>query len=224
MAGKRQENHYNQLKEKIVKVSAKLFFEKGYLNTAIKDITTQAKVGTSSFNNIFPTKEEILSAIVPIVMEKQFEVTRKLLDGITQDKLMFFATETVLQLHMAEVNESVRDVYTATYSFLKPTAVIRNLVTERWQEVFKDYLPNHTASDFYQLEMATGGVVRGFMIVPCDMWFTMQTKMESFLTCVLKLYDIPKSKISQAIQFVRQFDLKQVAEQTVKELIKSFEI
>ncbi len=223
MAGKRRETHYNELKERIVKVSAKNFFEKGYLNTSIKEITQGANIGTSSFNNIFQTKEDILCEIVPLVMEKQFAVTRALLKGKTEDKLLFFATETVLQLHIAEVNASVRDVYTATYSFLKPQAVIRERITSRWEEVFKDYLPSHTTSDFYQLEIATGGIIRGFMIVPCDMWFVMDKKVESFLECSLKIYDIPTDKIREAIAFVKQFDLAKIARETVDELIKSFE-
>ncbi len=224
MAGKRSEKHYNALKEKIVKVSAKNFFENGYLDTSIKEITQGAGIGTSSFNNIFQTKEDILCEIVPLVMEKQFAVTRELLKDKTDDKLLFFATETVLQLHITEVNASVRDLYTASYSFLKPQAVIRQLITSRWEEIFKDYLPNHTTSDFYQLEIATGGIIRGFMIVPCDMWFVMDKKVESFLECALKIYDIPSDKIREAIEFVRQFDFAKIAKQTVEELIKSFEI
>ncbi len=224
MARKRQEEYYNELKTRIVKVSAKHFFEKGYLNTPIRWITDGAQIGISSFNNIFPTKEDILCEIVPIVMQKQFAVTQEILKDKTEDKLMFFATETVLQLHMAELNENVRDVYTAMYSFLKPQAIIQNLITSRWEEIFKEYLPNHTTSDFYQLEIATGGVMRGFMIVPCDMWFLMDKKVESFLECSLKLYDIPKEKISEAIQFVKQIDFAKIASDTVAELIKSFEI
>ncbi len=224
MAGKRSEKHYNALKEKIVKVAAKNFFEKGYLNTTIKEINDGAGIGVSSFNNIFQTKEDILCEIVPIVMEKQFAVTAELLKGKTEDKLLFFASETVLQLHIAELNPSVRDIYTATYSFLKPQAVIRELITSRWEEIFKEYLPNCTTSDFYQLEIATGGIIRGFMIVPCDMWFVMDKKIESFLKCALKIYDIPADKINEAIQFVKQFDFAKIAQQTVDELIKSFEI
>ncbi len=224
MARKRQESYYNELKERIVKVSARHFFEKGYLNTPIKLITEGAGIGTGSFNNIFQTKEDILCEIVPIVMEKQFAVTRELLADKTEDKLLFFATETVLQLHIAELNENVRDVYTAMYSFLKPQAIIQKRITGRWEAIFKDYLPDYTTSDFYQLEIATGGIIRGFMTVPCDMWFLMDKKVESFLECALKLYDIPKGEIREAIAFVKEIDFSAVAAQTVAELIDSFAI
>ncbi len=223
MAKTKRELRHEMMKEKIVKIAGKNFFKHGFLNTPIKAITTEVGIGTSSFNNIFQTKEDILCELVYVVMKKQFEVTTKLLKGKTDDKLLFFACETVLQLHIAEYNENVRDVYMAAYSFLKPARVIQKAVSEKWAQLFKEYLPNHTASDFFKLEIATGGIIRGFITIPCDIWFTMEQKVKAFLECSLKLYDVSQSKIEECVEFVKQIDFEQIAKETIFELLKYFD-
>ena len=44
------------------------------------------------------------------------------------------------------------------------------------------------------MEIASGSIMRGFMSVPCDVYFTMDAKVSRFLDCSLKLYDVPKEK------------------------------
>ena len=47
---------------------------------------------------------------------------------------------------------------------------------------------SYTHLDVYKRQM------RGFMSVPCDVYFTMDAKISRFLDCSLKLYDVPKEK------------------------------
>ncbi len=219
----KSEIHHENLKKAILHASAKYFLEYGYTPTSIKSIITEVGISSGSFYNIFETKEDVLCELVAFVLNQQFTVTGKLLMGKTEDKLLFYAAETVLQLHIVEMKESLRDVYSSAYSLPKTSALIQQMVTGKIEQIFKEYLPNLETKDFYKLEIATGGIMRGFMTVPCNMWFTMDQKVESFLGCTFKLYDVPAEKIQEAIAFVKQFDFSKIAEETIASIVEYLE-
>ncbi len=223
MAKKKLEIQHGNLKQVIMNVAAKNFLQHGYTNTTIKMITTEVGISTGSFNNIFQTKEDLLCELVAFVLNQQFSTTTKLIEGKTDDTILFYAAETTLQLHIVEMNENLRDVYAAAYSLPKPSAMIQQTITGKWEKVFGKYLPDLETKDFYKLEIATGGIMRGFMTIPCDMWFTMDQKIESFLECTFRLYSIPPEKIREAIEFVKQFDFAQIAQKTIAGIIDFLE-
>ncbi len=61
------------------------------------------------------------------------------------------------------------------------------------------------------------------MSIPCNMWFTMKRKIESFLECTFKLYDVPQEKIAEAIEFVSQFDFVTIARETIEHMLSELE-
>lgn len=223
MARTKAEQHRQDLKRKILNVSAKNFLKYGYTDTTIKSITNECGISTGSFNNLYHTKEDVLCELVQFVLGQQFSIADKLVEGKTDDKILFYAIETTLQLHIVELDENLRDVYSAAYSLPKPSAIIQKIITSKWEDVFKEYHPDYQTKDFFMLEIATGGIMRGFMTIPCDMWFTMEQKIESFLKCTFKMYDIPQEKISEAIAFVKQFNFNSIAKQTLDGIFKYLE-
>lgn len=72
-------------------------------------------------------------------------------------------------------------------------------------------MPDAEDKDFYEMDIASGSIMRGFMARKCDMYFTVQKKIERFLECCLKLYDVPKEKRASLIEAVLAFDLHSVA-------------
>ncbi|MCC8072761.1 MAG: TetR/AcrR family transcriptional regulator [Clostridiales bacterium] len=207
-------------KEMIVNSAAKSFLEKGFTNTTVRNITSRIGISTGAFNSHFRTKEDVLCELVSLVLNQQFAVTENLLKDKTNDKLLIYAAETALQLHIVEMNENLRDVYSSAYSLPKTSAIIQQTVTGKLEDIFKEYLPTLETKDFYLLEIATGGIMRGFMTVPCNMWFSMDMKIVAFLKSVLRLYSISNEKIDEAITFVKGFDFDAIAKQTVDGIFK----
>ena len=85
----------------VLHAASKLFIERGYSETRIKDIASEANV---SYNEVFRTlvdKETILCELVGLVLEFQFEFSKEALKDVTDDKILFYAFETVLQLYIA---------------------------------------------------------------------------------------------------------------------------
>lgn len=222
MADKRLEQHELN-KEKILFAAAMLFLEKGYAHTTTKDIAKHAGMKESTMLYTVKSKENIMAELVAFVLEEQFTTTAKLLDGVTDDKVLFYAAETTLQLHMAESGEQVREIYAAAYSLPATSEIIYNTITGKLEYIFKEHLPNLESADFYELELASGGIMRSFLTVPCDRYFTMERKIKRFLETTFLVYRVPQSKIDEAIEFVSKFDFEKIANQTIEDMIAYLE-
>ncbi len=210
-------------KERILYIAAKSFLEVGYGASTYRGIAAAAGTTYGSIQYLWPNKEDLLSELVKYVLDGQFDAAARFLDGKTDDKLLFYAVETTMQLYMAESSESVRSLYAAAYSMPKSAAVIQSAITEKLEDIFESYLPSLNPRDFYMLEIASGGIVRSFMTVPCNTWFTMDMKVKAFLEATLRVYQIPQQKIDEVVAFVQQFDFVELAKQTIDSLYRYLE-
>lgn len=211
------------LERRILFAAATLFIESGYTAATIKKIADKAETNTGSLQNIFKSKEDILCGLVRFVLEEQFKATGKFIEGITDDKILFYAAETVLQLYMAESNENVRDLYSAAYSLPKSMEIIQNTITDKLEYIFKEHLPDLEKKDFFKLEVASGGVMRSFMTLPCNIWFQMNDKAEAFLTATFRIYRLSEEKIREAVKFVSQFDYPAIAANVIGAMVQKLE-
>ena len=125
------------------------------------------------------------------------------------------------------MTEPLRELYVMAYSLPSIAAYLYKSTTKRLQVIFGPYLPEAQPKDFYEMEIASGSIMRGFMSVPCDVYFTMDAKISRFLDCSLKLYDVPKEKRAAITAAVLQMDLHAMAagiiQQTVQQAEKGFE-
>lgn len=210
-------------KSKVLHAAAKLFLAKGYTNTTLRELATVSNVNYGSLTFAFRSKENILSELVGFVLDGQFEFTEKMLAGKTNDKILFYAAETTLQLYMAESSEHIRELYSLAYSQSASTDIIYNKITQKLSEIFKEQYPSFTQGEFYEKELASAGVMRNYMTRPCGIYFTMDRKVKAFLENTFLIYEIPRAKINEAIKFVSQFDFKALAQQVIDNMLAYLE-
>ena len=212
-----------QVKSKVLHAAAKLFLEKGYTESRMREIAALAGVNYGSMMFIFRSKEEILAELVGFVLEGQFESTKKLLEGKTDDKILFYAAETTLQLYLAESSEHMRELYSLSYSQTASSNIIYEKITLVLADIFKEQYPNYTQGEFYEKELASAGVMRNYMTRPCGIYFTMDRKVRGFLENTFLLYEIPRKKIEEAQKFVEGFDWKNIAEGVIQNMLSYLE-
>ena len=134
-----------------------------------------------------------------------------------------YAVETALQLHIAELTEPLRELYVTAYSLPTTAAYLYKSMTTRLKLVFGRYMPEAQLKDFYEMEIASGSLMRGFMSVPCDLYFTIDAKVNRFLECSLKLYDIPKPQREAVITAVSKIDLHAMAAGIIQKTVQQAE-
>ncbi len=215
--------NFEKTKSKLLHIVAKKFLEQGYHRTTLRDIAKEADIAYSSLINVFGSKEGMLSELVAYVLEGQFAATSRLLEGKTEDKILFYAAETTLQLYMAESHEHIREMYSVSYTLPETSKIIYNTITHKLEDIFKEHLPELNTKDFYCLEVASGGIMRSFMTVKCDMFFDMDMKVKFFLESTFRVYKVSEEKIAEAIAFVSQFDYKTIAEAVIDHMLEFLE-
>jgi len=209
-----------ETKSRILHSAANLFMKNGYSKTKISDIAEDSKIPYTEIFRRCKDKEAILSDLVGIVIQCQFECSRDILKDITNDKMFIYAFEGVLQLSIAESTEHLREMYMVSYSLLNSSQTIYKTVTDKLEDTFKNHLPHFEKKDFYELEIATAGIMRGYLTVPCDMYFTMDRKINRYIESTFKLYDVGIDKINEIIDFLKQFDFKDISNKVINLILK----
>lgn len=211
------------VRKHILQVAAKLFLTVGYEKSTLQRVAKEAEMNVGSVVYAYKTKESIVCDLVKYALEEQFSFAEALVRDKTDDKILLYAAETTLQLYMAESNENVRKLYNAAYSLPNSSEIIYHMIASKLGDIFRESLPHWQAKDFYEREIASAGIIRNYMSVPCDVYFTIDRKVKSFLEASLLLYRIPDRKIEEAIAFVSQFDFKSLAEQVIADMLATLE-
>lgn len=199
---------------------ARLFLEKGYTNTRMVDILKDADVSASSFQNIFRTKDGVLTAFVEIMFSGQFDAARQLAaDAPTPAHV--YAVETALQLALTELNENLRDVYVEAYTCPDTLVLIHRRTAGELQAVFGAYLPEATAADFLEMEVGTAGMMRAYMACRCGPDFPLERKISRFLEMSLSVFRVPEDERARIITHVATLDMYLLARRVMNALFES---
>ncbi|MBQ3546976.1 MAG: TetR/AcrR family transcriptional regulator [Clostridia bacterium] len=211
------------VRDRVVLAAAELFMKQGFSNTSVKEISIESGVSENSIYYEMKTKEAIIAELIGYVIERQREIAVEKLKGITDDKLFMYCFEKVLQLYIAEINENIRELYTTVYSIPKTWDYIKEVNAEALKRVFGDRFPELDFKDFYELEIATGGIMRGYLTVPCNMYFTKKQKAKRYIETTLRIFNIDEETINSVFKFIIQFDFSKIANDTVNDLYNYFE-
>ena len=205
-------------RNKILRSAVKLFLEGGYEKTTTANIAQAAGMAPSSFFAAFENKEALLYTLTESMFESQFDNAEKLI-GSSADPLLVYAVETALQMYITELSEPLRELYVMAYSLPSTSEYIYQNTAKKVGTLFKDYVPGAQEKDFYEMDIASAGVMRGFMAKHCDLYFTIDQKLKRFLGCCFTLYHVPQEKQDEVIGAVLAMELKPIAEKIIADTV-----
>ena len=209
----------SETKRKILTVCVRLFLEQGYKNTSVSQIVDEAGVARGSYLNLFPTKDRILLDLTETMFGGQFGVARSIADS-KLPPVYAYAVETAIQLTLTELNENLREIYIEAYTQKEASEYIFRETTKELHQIFGSYLPGLTLRDFYEMEIGSASIMRGYMAHPCDDELTLEKKLRLFITMSLRVYNVPNEEIDKAIHFVEGLDIRTISEQVMQQLFK----
>ena len=204
-------------KKRILTACVRLFLEKGYKGTTIAEILREADVSASTFQNIFHAKDGVLVELVEFMFGNQFRTARQMA-GETLPPVYVYAAETAIQMTLTELNENLREIYLEAYTQPEAAEYIHQNTSTELYRIFSPYLPGYTESDFYELEIGSAGIMRGYMARKCDKYFTLERKLRRFLVMSLSAYKVPEEEQEQVLAFVAGLDVRNRAEQVMHQL------
>ena len=224
MANIRSEEATAELHRKILTAATALFMQKGFERTTFVDIAKLSDVPKSKILYEFASKEEILSLLVTKFLDGVTKASDTVSKKLTDDKIQIFMANEVLQIYMAEMSDDMRNLYLAGYSMPKTSEEVLKRRTEILYREFGNMLPYLELKDFYELEIASMGIMRAYMSVPCSMYFTLEAKTDRLISTILKIYDIDNKRIEEVKEFMKKIDFEAVAKKTVEDVFEELGI
>ena len=176
-----------ETKQKILTVCVRLFLEQGYSRTTITQIVEEAGVARGSFQNLFPTKDAVLTELVGTMFGGQFGVAKNIV-GDNLPSVYTYAVETAMQLTLTELNENLHGIYIEAYTLPDTAEYIYLHTTAELKRIFGSAFPEYTESDFYEVEIGTAGLIRNYMARKCDIHFPLERKLNRFLAASMRVY------------------------------------
>ena len=182
-------------------------------------ILKEAQVSSSSFQNLFHSKDGILMELVKFMFENQFGIARSV-TGAALPPVYVYAAETALQITLTELNQNLRDIYLEAYTQDYLLGYIQRATAKELHRIFGPYQPELTEQDFYELEFGSAGLMRGYMANPCTAEFPLERKLERFLTLALRGYKVPEDEVRQVLAFLAGLDMRGIAQRVMEELFR----
>ena len=150
--------------------------------------------------------------LTEFMFDSQFSMARLMSDQqITP--VFVYALETSIQLALTELNENLREIYIYSYTMPKPSEYIFQRTSTELYKIFGSYLPDYDESDFYEMEIGTAGMMRGYMVKKCDKYFTLEKKLGRFLSMSLCVYNV-----------VLAMDIRGIANKVMQELFRTLAV
>ena len=208
-----------QTEKRILQACVRLFLENGYHQTTMTHILKEAQVSSSSFQNLFHSKDGVLLELVKFMFENQFCMARNIV-GATLPPVYVYAAETALQITLTELNENLRQIYLEAYTQQRLLDYIQRATAKELHRIFDPYQPGLTEQDYYELELGTAGLMRGYMANPCTADFPLERKLEKFLTLALRGYKVPEDEVRQVLAFLAGLDIRGIAQKVMEELFR----
>ena len=208
-----------QTEKRILQACVRLFLENGYRRTTLLQIFKEAQVSSGRFQNLFRSKDGVLLELVNFMFENQFGMARSVA-GAALPPVYVYAAETALQITLTELNENLRQIYLEAYTQQRLLDYIQRATTGELYGIFGPYQPELTEQDFYELELGTAGLMRGYMANPCTADFPLERKLEKFLTLALRGYKVPEEELKKVLSFLAGLDIRGIAQKVMEELFR----
>lgn len=224
MSNFRSEAESRELYRQVLTAATALFIQKGYERTKITDIAKLSGVPKSKILYEMNSKEEILCLLVRKFLDGVTSKSDRVAKELTDDKVLILLANEVLQLYMAEMSEDMRNLYLSGYSMPKTSEEVLKRRTDMMYDSFSETFKNSAWNDFYETEIASMGIMRAYMTVPCGMYFTIEAKAKRLVTMLLRIYKAEDEKITEAISFIEKIDFATVAKEAVQSVFDELDI
>lgn len=214
------------MKQKVLSASAKIFLEHGYAGTSSKMVSKMLGISNGSPFFHYGNKEGVLLELVKRMFSGQFQAADQVI-GEDGDPLMLYATELALQMYITEESEPLRELYVTAYSLPTTSQFIFENMVPKLTAIFAEFLPDNSYQTVYEFDLASAGVTRNFMLIPCSEAFPMERKLRKLLTYLFRIFGVPADRYEPIIAQVLAMDLRELAlaiiDRTVQEADREFE-
>ena len=189
------------LKNRIIRISRRLFLEQGYENTSIRQILKKAGLSTGSLYHFFKNKEEILlfglhDALIEI---------SSLTDGKAakyKEPLLRYALDVALGTSEILKHKHLFNFYNAVYKNESVENLVISLKVEKMKALLKDLNLAFSDDEIHSRMLAIHGATRALMIAKINKQLSADLKeiYSLIIRIALTEFNIPRKKIEKILK------------------------
>ena len=196
MSGRRKSNI---TKKEIVRVAVKMFLEKGYSQTSIKNIGDKLDMSSGHIMFYFPTKEHLLLELVRLLCDFQREMLQGAI-GIGNSLLTAMGTELLVMANIVDKNAVFKEFYIAAYTHPLTLEYIQGNDANRSKMIYGEYCVGWSEEQFLETEILVSGLEYAMLATPSNM--SARSRVPGVMRVIMRLYNVPESVIEEVIKKV----------------------
>jgi AcrR family transcriptional regulator len=189
------------LKNRIIRISRRLFLEQGYENTSIRQILKKAGLSTGSLYHFFKNKEEILlfglhDALIEISSLTDGKATEY------KEPLLRYALDVALGTSEILKHKHLFNFYNAVYKNESVENLVISLKVEKMKTLLKDLNLAFSDDEIHSRMLAIHGATRALMIAKINKQLSSDLKeiYSLIIRIALTEFNIPREKIEKILK------------------------
>lgn len=208
-------------KLEIVQVATRMFLERGYTNTTTKAISDALEMSKGNLTFHYPTKEHLLSVLVDMLTEFQWELMEKEAnEGISS--ILAICLELMSMASACENSDVAKDFFISSYTSPMTLEIIRRNDTERAKKVFAEYCKDWTDEQFREAEILVSGIEYATLMTTGDT-VPLDVRITGALNQILIIYNVPEEIRKTKLKKVLAADYKNIGSRILGEFIEYVE-
>ncbi len=208
-------------KDKIIRVSTRMFLEYGYSATTVQMVCSELGISKGNFTFYFPTKEYLLTELVRMLCEFQ----EKLIDYESErgvGSALSICIELMTVAAACEENEIARDFFVSAFQSRMCLECLRENHVKRAKELLADYCKDWTHEQFVEAEILVQGIDYA-TIISSESSVTLDARISVALNQILSIYNIPAEIRKEKIDRVLAMDCRGLGKRVLAEFTRFVE-
>ena len=193
------------LKNKIIRISRRLFLEQGYENTTVRQILKKAGLSAGSLYHLFKNKEEILlfglhDALIEISSLTDSKASEY------KEPLLRYALDVALGTSEILKHKHLFNFYNAVYKNESVENLVISLKVEKMKTLLKDLNLLFTDDEIHSRMLAIHGATRALMIAKINKQLSADLKeiYSLIIRIALTEFNIPRKKIEKILKLTTE--------------------
>lgn len=202
-------------KDKIIRVSTRMFLEHGYSSTSVQMVCRELKISKGNFTFYFPSKEDVLAVLTDWLCKFQWKLISAEIDDGTSS-LLAVCCELMVMAAACEGSDVAKDFFISTYQSPKCLEIIHNNDIARSKKVFAEYCSEWTDEQFREAEILVAGIEHATLNA-IDKTVPLETRILGALNTIMMIYNVPEEIRKIKIDKVLAMDCHSLGKRIFKE-------
>ncbi len=202
-------------KDKIIRVSTRMFLEYGYTASSVKMVCDELGISKGNYTFYFHSKDDILAVLTDLLCKFQWKLIKDEADE-GMSSLLALCFELMTMAAACEESEIAKDFFVSTYQSPKCLEIIHNNDTARAKEVFAQYCPDWTDEQFREAEILVAGIEHATLNA-IDKTVPLETRISGALNAIMTIYNVPEEIRRIKIEKVLAMDYRSIGKRIFNE-------